>query len=71
MELPLIGEVSEPTRLVLGLVLIVVGYHVAAYGLPSGWFRLKVPASNWWMLAIGVALAVAGALLAERLERRR
>lgn len=71
MELPLVGEISEPTRLVFGLVLLILGYHVAAYGLPSGWFQLKVPSTHWWLLFLVLVLAVGGAMLAERLERRR
>jgi len=61
---------SEPTRLVLGLCLLVLGYHAAAYSLPSHWIALHVPASKWWLLATGVGLAVGGSLAADRFESR-
>jgi len=61
---------SEPTRLVFGLCLLVLGYHAAAYSLPSQWIVLHVPASRWWLLAAGVGLAVGGSLAADRLESR-
>jgi len=64
------GRLSEPTRLVLGVCALVVGYHVAAYALPGGWITLHVPASLWWVLAGGVALAIAGSLLGDLVEGR-
>lgn len=62
-------RLSEPTRLVIALCLVVVGYHVAAYGSPAAWFPLKVPFQRWWVLALGVVVAISGAILSDRMER--
>ena len=65
--LPLVGPVRRATLLTLGICTVVGGYHLAAWSVPA-WLPLHVPMHRWWMLALGLTLAVAGTLLAERLE---
>lgn len=61
---------SEPTRLVIGLALLLAGYHIAAWAAPDAWFGVKVPRERWWMLAAGLAIAIAGSLGIDRMERK-
>ncbi|MCC6677898.1 MAG: hypothetical protein IT436_12200 [Phycisphaerales bacterium] len=62
---------SEPTRLVIGLSLLLVGYHLAAWGAPDGWFGVKVPRDRWWLLIGGLAIAVMASLALDRLEQKK
>lgn len=66
--LPLIGAVRRSTMLTLALCIMVTGYHIAAWAVPV-WLPLHVPAGRWWLLVGGVGLAIAGSLVAEKLER--
>ena len=66
--LPLLGPVRRPTLFTLGMGVVVLGYHVAAWGVPR-WLPLQVPVSWWWALAAGLVLAIAGSVASERLER--
>ena len=59
----------SPGRLVAGMCLVLVGYHVAAYGSPASWFPLQIPADRWWVLVLVVVLALAGTAASEWLER--
>lgn len=61
---------TSPTRLVMGLSLALVGYHLLAWTLPEHWLPLRVPAELWPLLAGGVVVAIAGTLLADALEQR-
>lgn len=67
--LPLVGAVRRSTLYTMALCVMVVGYHVAAWTVPT-WLALHVPARRGWILGAAVAAAVAGSILAERLERR-
>lgn len=60
---------SVPTRMTFGLSLMLLGYHAAAWMCPETWLELRVPLSRWWLLMGGVALAVAGSLVSDRLGR--
>lgn len=66
---PATFRLSEPTRLVVALCLVVVGYHIAAYASPAAWFPLKIPVERWWIMALGVLVAISGAILSDRMER--
>lgn len=61
---------TQPTRLVLGLCAILVGYHVLAYVLPGHWLPLRVPVERWWWLGVGVVLAVGATLGLDKMEKR-
>lgn len=61
---------TSPTRLVMGLSLALVGYHLLAWTLPAHWFPLRVPPELWPLLLGGVAVAIAGTLTVDALERR-
>ena len=63
------ARLSPPTRMTLGLVLVVLGYHAAAWALPPTWLPLRVPPDRWWLVVGGAAAALLGTALAERLER--
>jgi len=64
------GLVHPQTRLTLGLVLAIAGYHAAAWSLPPGWIPLRVPIERWWVLTLALLAGVGLTLLADRIERR-
>lgn len=66
--LPAIGAVRRSTLYTLAMCVIVTGYHIAAWTVPHV-LGLHVPAHRAWMLIVGVALAVAGSVWAERIEK--
>lgn len=59
-----------PTRLVLGMSMLLLGWHLIMWSLPAKWTLLSVPADRWWMLVVGLVLAVAGTMAADVLESR-
>jgi len=64
------GADTNPTTLVAGLSLALLGYHLVAWTLPERWFPLQIPAAMWPLVVGGVAVAISGALVADALERR-
>ena len=58
------------TRLTLGVCVILLGYHAAAWMCPPGWLGFSVPRERWWILVVGVAAAAGGSLLSDWLGRR-
>jgi hypothetical protein len=65
------GGLTNPTTLVVAFSLVLLGYHLLAWTLPDHWLPLRIPASLWPLLVGGVAVAIAGALVADALESRR
>ncbi len=61
-------RLSEPARLVIGLSLVIVGYHAASYSLPRGWLALRVPPDRLWLLGVGVIAAIGLTLLSDRID---
>ena len=70
LRVPWVGRLSSPATLTLGLVLIFMGYHAAAYGGPAGLIGFHVPARFGWLVYLGGVLAVVGAIAADRLDAR-
>ena len=60
------GDLSGPTRLTLGIVSLIVGYHCVMWAVPS--LTFGVPVGRWWMVAVGAVLAVVGALAVDLVE---
>ncbi|KAA0215065.1 MAG: hypothetical protein DYG94_03530 [Leptolyngbya sp. PLA3] len=67
----LLGRTSVSTRAAIGLSLLVLGYHLAAYALPAGWLWLKVPPERLWILGLSIALLVGGSIALDRAEDRQ
>lgn len=63
------GDLTSPTRAVFGIILLVAGYHAAAYSGPAAWFPLKLPVAMLPIAGVVAALAVVGSLVADRIER--
>lgn len=61
---------SEPTRLAVGVSLLLVGYHGAAYLFPDQWLAFRIPESHWWALCGVVVALVGGSVAMDRLEGR-
>lgn len=62
---------SAASRVATGLMLVIVGYHAAAWSLPARWFPLQVPLDRWWVLGSAMAAGLMLTLLADRIERDR
>ncbi len=64
-------RMSEPTRLSFGVVGVIWGYHLIAWGLPAGWMDFRVP-SHFWPWMAGVALVwLGGSLVMDARDGRR
>lgn len=61
---------TVPTRLVVGIVHLVLGYHLIAWQVRGDQRPLQVPRSAWVWLVLGCGAAVAGSVALDRLERR-
>ena len=70
IEIPGIGMLTGPSAVTIAMVLIFVGYHTASYGGPDGLLTFRVPSRLGWLVYAGGVLAVIGALLADRIDRR-
>jgi len=66
--LPIVGKVGNPTTLTLGISLLVLGYHAVAYSLLPVVTLVSVPIDRWWLLVVICVVALAGSVLADRLE---
>lgn len=64
------GGASAATRTTIGLVGLLVGYHLVSYGLPAGWVPLRVPADRLWIAGVVCLIGVGASLWIDRLERR-
>lgn len=60
---------SQPSRLVLGLVLLVLGFHCIAWALPDDWIPTKVPVRNWHLLLGICGVLVVLSVLIDRFEQ--
>jgi hypothetical protein len=60
------GGLSGPTRLTLGIVCLIVGYHCVMWVVPA--LTFGVPLDRWWMVAVGAVLAVVGAVAVDLVE---
>lgn len=60
------GGLSGPTRLTLGIVCILVGYHCAMWVVPA--LTFGVPLERWWLVVVGAVLAVVGAFAVDLVE---
>lgn len=61
-------RISQASKTVVGLCLLIVGYHLAAYTAPAAWNLLRVPLDRAWILALGLAAAVGVSLGTDKLE---
>ncbi len=66
--LPGFAELSPPTRMTLGVCLLIGGYHVAGYSMPDSWVPLKVPRHLWGVVPGAIVVALAGSVAADRLD---
>lgn len=66
------GFASEPTRLVTGLVLLVIGYHFVMWGLPPDWVSdFHVSRGRWYLVVCGSGALLASSWLLDRWEAER
>lgn len=57
---------SLPTRLMIGVSMLFLGYHLAVWALPAGMTNVRVPRDRWWAVVLGVAAAIAGSWFLDR-----
>jgi hypothetical protein len=63
------SHLSIATRHVLGVSLLLLGYHALAYALPATYLPLRVPIDRLWMLGVGVVAANMISLAMDRLTK--
>lgn len=59
---------SMPTRMVVGLVHLLLGYHMLVWTLPAKDGPLQLPREQWLWVVLGCAGAIAGSVGMDRLE---
>lgn len=64
-------RLSKASRAVVGLSLMIAGYHVAAYVSPSGWLPLRVPLERAWIMGLVMVVGVGLSLVMDRRDRDR
>lgn len=64
------APVSPPTRMVLALCCLLVGYHLVAYAARGTWPGICIPRDRWYVLALGVVAAVGISRLTDTIEWR-
>ncbi|MCC6428536.1 MAG: hypothetical protein IT435_17170 [Phycisphaerales bacterium] len=52
------NRLSSPSRATLGFSLLLAGYHLLGYSTPDTWFPIKIPRERWFILPIGIAIAL-------------
>lgn len=63
-------SLSLPTRAAVGLSIMLLGYHGAAWISPWPDRLLMVPREYWWVVVVALLVVVSLALLADRMEAR-
>lgn len=67
------GGLSIATRYLIGLVLLIWGYHLGVWAFPTSRVALgaiQFPRSAWWVVAVVGLGACAMSVLVDRWERR-
>lgn len=64
-------RMSEPTRVVIGVVLLLGGYHAGAWAFPPSDTIVQLPRRWWWAWALGGAALIPASLGLDRFERKR
>lgn len=59
-----------PTRVVVALVHLVLGYHLVVWSIPGDHRPLQMSRAQWPWLVLGCAAAVGGSRLMDRWEQR-
>ncbi len=68
-RLPMVGRVSESTRLLMGIGLLVMGYHMGVWAFPAGVTPVQVGREYWWGVVGGVIVLVVASIGMDRVER--
>jgi hypothetical protein len=62
---------TPPTRLTVGVCMLLSGYHLLTWSAPFGATMLRIPPERWWVLVGIVVLSLAGAGVGELIEHRQ
>lgn len=60
------ARLSRTSRAVLGLCIMLLGYHAASWASPDHWLPFRVPLERWYLVVGGVLAAIVGSLWADR-----
>lgn len=69
--LPLVGRVTPHTRMVIGLALLLLGYHLAVWRLPPSSGAIRVPPERWYVLTLVLAASVGASFALDAASNRR
>jgi hypothetical protein len=62
------GRLSEPTRLVAGLSLLGLGYHLVVWAFPVGRTPVQLPREHWEWVVVGLVGLVGASVLLDRVD---
>lgn len=66
-----VSRLTEPTRLLISLVLLVAGYHLIVWSMPASVSAVQL-GRRWWYIWLVVAVGlIAGSLAQDRWDVRR
>ncbi|MBC7833910.1 MAG: hypothetical protein H7Y88_02280 [Phycisphaerales bacterium] len=68
-ERRLVSSLSTPTRMSVGVVLLVTGYHLIVWALPTHYTEVRVPRERWYVLVTIALLWVGGSIVLDRRHR--
>lgn len=70
--LPALGfqpRTSLPTRMVVAIVHLVLGYHLVVWSIPGDRRPMQFPRGQWPWMVLGCAAAIGGSRMLDRLEQ--
>ncbi|MBC7773668.1 MAG: hypothetical protein H7210_14335 [Pyrinomonadaceae bacterium] len=70
-ELPLVGTVSESTRLLVATTGLVLGYHLIVWAFPAGITPIQAPRQYWWLVVVVAGIVIVASIVTDRAEQRR
>lgn len=60
------ARLTSISRTVLGLCIMLLGYHAASWASPGHWLPFRVPPERWYLVVGGAMVAIVASLWADR-----
>jgi len=70
-RLPLLGSVTEPTRLLVATAGLFLGYHLVIWAFPATLNPVQAPREYWWVVVLLMIALVGASVTFDRAEGHR